>query len=113
MIIHNLSSTNQAQTSDVRPVHVDTPKLATSVPIAEARPAPEQVQRAVGAINKVLQQTNRDLQFSIDPDTNNPVVRVVDTATGEVIKQFPSKESLAIARAIDLFQQGLLLREKA
>lgn len=113
MIIQSIPSTNQTHTSDVRPVNVDNPRPAASPPVVEAKPAPEQVQRAVGTINKSLQLANRGLQFSVDPDTKNPVVRMVDTATGEVIRQIPSEESLAIARAIDKFQQGLLLKEKA
>lgn len=113
MTIQSLSSTNQARTPDVRPVNVEPSRSPASPPAVEAKPAPEQVQRAVGAINNALQAANRGLQFSVDPDTKNPVVRMVDTATGEVIRQIPSEESLAIARAIDKFQQGLLLREKA
>jgi flagellar protein FlaG len=39
-------------------------------------------------------------------------VRVVDTVTGEVIRQVPSEELLAISRSIDKLQ-GLLLRQEA
>jgi flagellar protein FlaG len=38
---------------------------------------------------------------------------VVDTKTGETIKQFPSKEMIAIGQSIDQFQKGLLLKQKA
>jgi len=37
----------------------------------------------------------------------------VDTETGDVIRQFPSEDMLAISRSIDRFQQGLLLKQKA
>jgi flagellar protein FlaG len=37
----------------------------------------------------------------------------MDSSTGEVIRQYPSEETLAISRNIEHFQQGLLLTKKA
>lgn len=56
--------------------------------------------------------SNSSLQFSIDQDTNTPVVKVIDTATKDVIRQIPSEEALAIAKAIDQFK-GMLIKEQA
>ena len=53
-----------------------------------------------------------NLQFTVDEDTGIDVVKVVDTDTKEVIRQFPSEEILAIAKAIDQLQ-GLLVKDKA
>ncbi|QLQ02359.1 MAG: flagellar protein FlaG [Thiobacillus sp.] len=41
------------------------------------------------------------------------MVKMVDTSTGQLIRQFPSEETLAISRGIEQFQQGLLLKQKA
>ena len=68
---------------------------------------------AVAAINKAMQQSNHDLEFSVDTDTDKTVVKMVDTSTGELIRQYPSEATLAISRGIDQFQQGLLLTQKA
>jgi flagellar protein FlaG len=38
---------------------------------------------------------------------------MVDTSTGELIRQFPSEATLAISRGIAEFQQGLLIKQKA
>ncbi len=70
------------------------------------------VKRASEQINKFIQQFNRNLQFTVDEDTGINVVQVIDSETEEVIRQMPSEEMLAIARALDKFQ-GLLLRDKA
>jgi len=40
------------------------------------------------------------------------VVRVLDDATKEVIRQIPSEEALEIAKALDKLQ-GVLLRQEA
>lgn len=73
----------------------------------------EQVKRAAEAINRALRQSNRNLEFRLDEQTNRVVVKLTDTETGELIRQIPSDEMLAISRAIGEFQQGLLLRQKA
>jgi flagellar protein FlaG len=39
--------------------------------------------------------------FSTDPTTDISVVKITDKATGDVIRQLPSKEALALASAID------------
>jgi hypothetical protein len=40
-------------------------------------------------------------------------VKMLDTSTGQLIRQYPSEEALAISRGIEQFQQGLLLKQKA
>ena len=49
----------------------------------------------------------------MDTDTHQTVVKMVDTSTGELIRQFPTEETLAISHGIAEFQQGLLLKQKA
>jgi len=113
MIIQDSGTVNQGAPPVARSVIADLPRVAVAAPNAESKPAPEQLSQAVGAINRALQQANQGLEFSFDPDTKMSIVKMVDTSTGQVIRQIPSEEMLAIARAIDQFQQGLLLREKA
>lgn len=74
--------------------------------------AREQLDTAVKAVNAFIQPINNDLQFSIDEDTGKTVVKVIDINTKEIIKQFPSEEMLAIAKALDGLK-GLLVQQKA
>lgn len=71
-----------------------------------------QVAQAVKDINKSLQGMNQGLEFTIDSDTKETVVKVVDQKTKEVIRQMPTKEALEIAKALDQMQ-GLLIKQKA
>lgn len=48
--------------------------------------------------NYYLQSINRGLEFSVDKDTDRTVVKVVDTKSGEVVRQIPSEEMLELAR---------------
>jgi flagellar protein FlaG len=60
-----------------------------------------------------LHQSNKNLEFTVDTETEDPVVKLVDSETGDVIRQFPTEEALSIAKAIDSYQQGLLFKQEA
>lgn len=115
MIIQNSTHLNQAAQPDIRVGDVAPRVVAnTSQHLSPQQlPSAEQVKSAVNVINKVMQQSNHSLEFSVDTETQRTVVKMVDTQTGELIRQFPSEETLAISREIDQFQQGLLLKQKA
>lgn len=80
---------------------------------AEQPVSPAQLKSVVNDANEVFKQSNMSLEFSVDTDTQNTIVKLIDTETGDLVRQFPSKEMLAIASAIGQFQQGLLLEQKA
>ena len=113
-----IQQTGAGQTGHVaRQVSEDLPRVVAdttkSVASAVREPSSQQLQAAVGVINRAMQVSNHNLEFSVDPTTKEPVVQVVDTDTGDVIRQIPSKEALAIAASIDEFmQRGLLLKQK-
>ena len=124
MLIQNTSSAVPASglASDSAPVPVaasetrSAPKVAVKAipeqPVAQ--PTAAQVQGAVDSINKAMKQSGSSLEFSIDKDTNRNIIKVVESGTGDVIRQFPSEEALAISRAIDNMQQhGMLIKQKA
>ena len=77
----------------------------------EQVPGEGEVRAAVESINRRLEQATNSLQFSVDRD-NRVIVKVVDSATGEVIRQMPTEEALAISRSLDKLQ-GLLLDQEA
>ncbi len=93
-------------------VAVDVPPAA-DVAVAAKQASVEQVKRAAEVINRALRQSNRNVEFRLDEGANRVVVKLTDSETGEVIRQIPSDEMLAISRAIGELQQGLLLRQKA
>jgi flagellar protein FlaG len=54
-----------------------------------------------------LQTQNRNLAFSIDDETKRSVVTVKDSESGDVIRQIPSEEVLALAERIQDLQQDV------
>lgn len=117
MIIQNTSLVNQAVVPAARTNGAVTtePRAVATTPAQHVpqQPSPEELKDAVAALNKAIQQSNRNLEFSVDTDTHKVVVKMVDTSTGQLIRQFPTEETLAISRGIEQFQQGLLLKQKA
>lgn len=92
------------------------PATAEAAPAAAAAqagkpPSQEQIDQAMKEVKQALPFQARDLQFSIDNDTGRTVIKIVDPATKEVIRQMPSEELLAITRALDKFT-GLLAKQK-
>lgn len=77
------------------------------------QPSAAQLQNVVDNINKELKQSGKNLEFTVDTDSKRLIMKVVDTETGDVVRQFPSEDALAISRAMDNIQKGLLLKQKA
>lgn len=93
------------------PAPVETDATAVEQQPAAAAMDARQVTRAVEAINRQIATAVPNLRFSVDESTGKTVVRVVDSDTGETIRQVPSDELLAISRSIDRLQGLLLDRE--
>ncbi|MDD5177217.1 MAG: flagellar protein FlaG [Sterolibacterium sp.] len=72
---------------------------------------PQQLQQTVDELQRKVQITAPNLQFSIDHDTGRTVVKVIDADTNEVIRQIPDEEILRLAKEIDRVQ-GLLLHKQ-
>lgn len=129
MLIQNSSNTGQAPQPAIQhndrlaangaPVVVvpNNPAASVELPKNPTKPVAHQpaadLQSFVDSINTALKQANKNLEFSVDETSNKTVMKVVDMDTGEVIRQIPSKEALAISMAVERMQQGMLLKQKA
>lgn len=75
-------------------------------------PDKQEVKQAVEKISNFVSSRQSELSFSIDDSSGSQVVKIMDTQTKQVIRQFPSEEAVAIAHALDKLQ-GLLIKDKA
>jgi flagellar protein FlaG len=64
-------------------------------PVEAKEPLKKEIEDSVQRVNQSLKVVNTALEISLDKEINDKVVRVVNTQSGEVIRQFPSKEFLA------------------
>ena len=72
----------------------------------------ESVRQAVAAINRAAKALNNSVQLSLDSGSGRAVVRVIDSETGQLIRQIPSEEALELRRALDRIA-GLLIHRTA
>lgn len=103
---------NSGETTDVQSAKAATVTQQSLTAAKETQPSKEELDKAVKAVNEFVSSINNSLQFTVDGDTGKSVVKVIDSSTKEVIKQFPSEEMLAIAKALDGIK-GLLVHQKA
>jgi len=59
-------------------------------------------------INAAMQAWDTGMRFEIDEDTQQLVVSVIDTQSGDVLRQIPSEEVLHVAKMIAKFQGNLV-----
>ena len=105
----NEGSNVSAQASSVRnPVSVAEGASAQSASasaklkqqVAEQADQKVQLDDAVSRLNDYVQTVQRDLQFEIDNDLGQTIVRVVDQQTQEVIRQIPDDVALRLAEKL-------------
>lgn len=76
-----------------------------------ARPVSKtELKSSVDAINRFL-ENNNEVHFSIDEDSGVSVIKVIDTETKKILRQFPSEQSLEISK--NLTTKGLLIDSEA
>jgi flagellar protein FlaG len=71
-----------------------------------------EIMQAVSRLNGYVQSVRRDLQFRVDKSSDRVIVSVVDSESGEIIRQIPSEEVLAVASGLER-AQGLIFNERA
>jgi len=120
MLIQNINSTSQSyqpprSTGDSSPAVAASTDIqaASQQPVTDSKPLTEQktsaiqLQSAVDNTNKAMQASNKNLSFSVDTDTNQAVVKLTDSVTGDIIGQFPTEQMLAISKAVGLMQEQI------
>lgn len=82
------------------------PRRSTPTPVLplqeEGAPAlsSKEIDHAVGQMNQLAHVLNRRLSFSMDYETNDVIVKVVNAETDEVIKELPPAELQKLHRSI-------------
>lgn len=81
----------------------------------DSKPPLELVNKAADEGNTLFQAVKRNLQFEVDDTTKELVVKIVDSDSGEVVKQIPSEEMLALVKRMKEMegQQGWMIQDRA
>lgn len=71
----------------------------------EQSPTPADLVEPIQRINEVLRQYGVEFELN---DTSRVITRIVDRETGDVLRQIPSEEVLAIAERLEELQGNLI-----
>ncbi len=88
--------------------HQEGKPAPTPVSPAPAKADARDVKQAVQELNEGFTSLNYHLQFSLDEKTDSVVVKLINSDSGEVVRQIPPEEILRL-RAYYKEQQGLLV----
>jgi len=87
----------------VEPRHVAPPVLSQH-PLEEDFKQtildPKEIQHAVAQMNELAKAMNHRLSFSIDSETHDVIVKVVDAETDKVIRELPPAELQKLHKSI-------------
>jgi flagellar protein FlaG len=92
----------------------DAKVTATARAQQSERAQPEQGQKVidnaelVAKVEDLNQLVDRNLEFSVDDETGQQVIRVIDSDTGEVVRQIPPDQILHIISQIQKTSEGML-----
>jgi len=107
------ATTQAAQQSDNAEVKNVQPAAANT---ADTNPqqemSAEEMQAVVDKLNEFMHNGQRNLNFSVDRETDETVIKVMNTETQEVIRQFPSEEALKLTKHIE-GMMGLIFNDRA
>ncbi|MBT3066980.1 flagellar protein FlaG [Rhodoferax sp. U11-2br] len=103
----------QAVTDNLRTSNSGNNRAKTEASASKLKASEEDIQRATEDLKQRVQTLAPELQFSVDQTSGRSIIKFTDRATKEVIRQFPSEEALALTRAMDQFQRGLIFNRQA
>lgn len=110
MNIQSLGSVTSAKFDDRTAGTSEQTAVSKAAPQADAAsksaPSREQVDDAVKKLNESLPTPS--LEFSVDHDSKEIVVKLIDQNTKEVLRQIPSLEALEMAKSIDKLQGRMI-----
>ena len=72
----------------------------------------DEISERLESLNVKLIALQRSIQFTVDEESKDIVINVVDTSNGEVIRQIPPEEILRLRHALEEIA-GLMLEEIA
>jgi flagellar protein FlaG len=115
MSMPNVISDLANQYAYKREVSSTESKADTSVPMPDiARNEPGRVQPAIdrseleNKVENLNHMVDRNLEFSVDEETGQQVIRVVDSDTGKVLRQIPPDQILHIISQVQKASEGML-----
>jgi flagellar protein FlaG len=72
----------------------------------------EELQDTVNDLNDLVQKMHREVRFSVDDDSGEMIVKVIDRETEKVVRQIPSEEVMRLRQRLEE-AAGAIFRDSA
>ena len=109
--LSEVQRTSPTASKDVKDPPGKSARDAAARQAEEARePAP--LDDVVSGLNDLVHELHRELQFSIDEDSGDTVIKVIDRETDEVVRQIPPEEVLRLRKRL-LEAAGVIFQDSA
>jgi len=98
-----------------QPVQTSGPVRETAAPPpADKKPEATSQEKieALADINDSLKSASIDLRFEFDKESRQMITKVMDTQTGEMVRQMPSEDAVHASKVLGRLQ-GILFSHKA
>lgn len=103
---------NKIKTSKAdQAIYTENKSTNSNTPKEVKEPAMRELEDSVHRVNQSLKMVATALEITLDEEVNDKVVRVIDTISGEEIRQIPSKDFLEWEKEYDRLL-GLLFDKK-
>jgi len=89
---------NTINGSSIQSNNVDKSSKNKEKQLSSTDTSEKELAKALTELNSSIQNTQRNLQFSLDKELGKIIINVKDKKTDEVVRQIPSEEFLAMAR---------------
>lgn len=68
----------------------------------------EQLEKVAQQLQEFVGEMNRGLEFTVDKDSGRDVIKIIDKASGDLIKQYPSEEVLTLVAKLSDMVGGFI-----
>jgi len=68
----------------------------------------EQLEKVAQQLQDFVGEMNRGLEFTVDKDSGRDVIKVIDKASGDLVKQYPSEEVLTLVAKLSDMVGGFI-----
>jgi len=106
------SPAREAKAASEAAARAGTPSRLSAQVEQVQQPDREKLETATQSVREFVKPINSNIEFSVNDDTGQLVVKIIDRTTKEVIRQMPSEEMLSIAKTLDSIK-GLFVMQTA
>ncbi|AOU98480.1 hypothetical protein BI364_11410 [Acidihalobacter yilgarnensis] len=102
------SSPSAASGTGSQATQASAPESGNSTPpgtLPSGKVQPSTLNQALVQVNDYLQSQSRTLKFSIDQSTHQTIIKVIDQANGQVLRQIPPEYMVVLAQRLQELHQ--------